>query len=216
MISARFPTRRNVYRDDYRLAVDGTGREQHVPSAAKAIKAPVQRRRPLPAAETGRSCWGSVLIFQSPAKGLRKNQLTQPVALISARFPTRRNVYRDDCRPVVDGTGLEQQRRRPLPAAETGRSCWGSVRIFQSPAKGLRKNQLTQPVALLSPRFPTRRNVYRDDYRPVVDGTGREQGGSAVSGLRISLYRGCSFLGGCGILGLVQQIQICGGNKRGR
>ena len=31
--------RRNVYRDDYRLVVDGTGREQHVPSAAKAIKA---------------------------------------------------------------------------------------------------------------------------------------------------------------------------------
>ena len=42
--------------------------------------------------------------------------------------------------------GLEQQRRRPRPAAETGRSCWGSVLIFQSPAKGLRKNQQTQPV----------------------------------------------------------------------
>ena len=42
---------------------------------------PVQQRRPQPAAETGRSCWGRVLIFQSPAKGLRKNQLTQPVAV---------------------------------------------------------------------------------------------------------------------------------------
>ena len=30
---------------------------------------------------------------------------------VSARFPMRRNVYRDDCRFVVDGTGLEQQRR---------------------------------------------------------------------------------------------------------
>ena len=191
MISARFPTRRNVYRDDYRPVVDGTGLEQ-------------QRRRPLPAAETGRSCWGSILIFQSPAKGLRKNQLTQPVR--PRRFPTRRNVYRDDYRPVVDGTGLEQQRRRPLPAAETGRSCWGSILIFQSPAKGLRKNQLTQPVR--PRRFPTRRNVYRDDYRLAVDGTGLEQGGSAVSSLQISLYRGCSFLGGCDILGLVQQIGI--------
>ena len=47
---------------------------------------------------------------------------------------------------VVDGTGLEQQRRRPLPAAETGRSCWGRVLIFQSPVRGLRKNQQTQPV----------------------------------------------------------------------
>ena len=89
------------------FVVGGTGLEQHVPSAAKAIKAPVQRRRPQPAAETGRSCWGSVLIFQSPAKGLQKNQQTQPVALISARFPTHRNVYRDDCRFVVDGTGRE-------------------------------------------------------------------------------------------------------------
>ena len=41
----------------------------------------LQQRRPLPAAETGRSCWGRVLIFQSPAKGLRKNQQTQPVAV---------------------------------------------------------------------------------------------------------------------------------------
>ena len=28
----------------------------------------------------GRSCWGRVLIFQGPAKGLRKNQPTQPVS----------------------------------------------------------------------------------------------------------------------------------------
>ena len=88
--------------------VDGTGREQHGHAEGGAVKAPVQQRRPLPAAETGRSCWGSVLIFQSPVKGLWKNQQTQPVALTSARFPTRRNVYRDDYRPVVDGTGREQ------------------------------------------------------------------------------------------------------------
>ena len=67
--------------------------------------------------------------------------------LLSPRFPTRRNVYRDDCRFVVDGTGLEQQR---TATAACGRnrepSCWDSVLIFQSPAKGLRKNQQTQPV----------------------------------------------------------------------
>ena len=165
--------------------------------------------------------WGGRYRARTARPRRRRGNQSPSGALISARFPTRRNVYRDDYRLAVDGTGREQhghaaggaikapvQRRRPLPAAETGRSCWGSVRIFQSPAKGLRKNQLTQPVALLSPRFPTRRNVYRDDYRLAVDGTGREQGGCAVSGLRISLYRGCSFLGGCGILGLVQQIGI--------
>ena len=73
--------------------------------------------------------------------------------LLSPRFPTRRNVYRDDCRFVVDGTGLEQQRRRPPPAAETGSRGWGRVLIFQSPAKGLRKNQQTQPVQAPAVRF---------------------------------------------------------------
>ncbi len=107
--------------------------------------------------------------------------------MISARFPTRRNVYRDDYRLVVDCTGLEQQRRRPLPAAETGRSCWGSVLIFQSPARGLRKNQQMQPVR--PRRFPTRRNVYRDDYRLVVDGTGREQPRTAMNKGRVSSWR---------------------------
>ena len=64
---------------------------------------------------------------------------------------------------MVDGTGLEQQRRRPLPAAETGRSCWGRILIFQSSAKGLRKNQQMQPVR--PRRFPTARNVYQERCR---------------------------------------------------
>ena len=54
---------------------------------------------------------------------------------------------------MVDGTGLEQQRRRPPPAAETGSRGWDSVLIFQSPAKGLRKNQQTQPVQAPAVRF---------------------------------------------------------------
>ena len=54
---------------------------------------------------------------------------------------------------VVDGTGREQQRRRPPPAAETGSRGWGRVLIFQSPAKGLRKNQQTQPVQAPAVRF---------------------------------------------------------------
>ena len=62
------------------LFVRGRGLEQGGGIYA-ASKATVQQRRPQPAAETGRSCWGRVLIFQSPAKGLRKNQLTQPVAV---------------------------------------------------------------------------------------------------------------------------------------
>ena len=106
--------------------------------------------------------------------------------LLSPRFPTRRNVYRDDCRFVVGGTGLEQQRRRPPPAAETGSRGWGRVLIFQSPAKGLRKNQQTQPVQVPAVRFRqgSQRlgmSTKKDAARPfglgtffVVDGTGRE------------------------------------------
>ena len=54
---------------------------------------------------------------------------------------------------LVGGTELEQQRRRPPPAAETGSRGWDSVLIFQSPAKGLRKNQQTQPVQAPAVRF---------------------------------------------------------------
>ena len=89
---------------------------------------------------------------------------------------------------VADGTGLEQQQRRPRPAAETGRNCWGSVLIFQGPAKGLKKNQQTQPVRrhevtqaispvrlLLSPRWPTARNVYQERTK-----AGYHHGGGAL------------------------------------
>ena len=87
---------------------------------------------------------------------------------------------------MVGGTGLEQQRRRPPPAAETGSRGWDSVLIFQSPAKGLRKNQQTQPVQAPAVRFRqgSQRlgmSTKKDAARPfglgtffVVDGTGRE------------------------------------------
>ena len=48
----------------------------------------------LPAAETGRRGWGRVLIFQGPAKGLWKNQYTQPVKAAHLRFSFWGNVYR--------------------------------------------------------------------------------------------------------------------------
>ena len=46
---------------------------------------PVQRRRPLPVAETGRSCWGSVLIFQSLPRGCGKISKRNPLLLLSPR-----------------------------------------------------------------------------------------------------------------------------------
>ena len=61
-----------------------------------------------------------------------------------------------------DGTGREQQRSRPPPAAETGRRGWGRVLIFQGPAKGLRKNQQTQLVKAAHLSYSFRRNVYQE------------------------------------------------------
>ena len=127
------------------VLVGGTGREQHVPSAAKAIKAPVQRRRPLPAAEAGRSCWGRVLIFQSPAKGLRKNQQTQPVALISARFPTPRNVYQERCRQTIRSGGFfcggQYRTRTAQPRRRRG------SRMGPAPANSTKPGTFSGPTA---------------------------------------------------------------------
>ena len=40
---------------------------------------------------------------------------------------------------------------------------------------GAQRRKQSHSAALLSPRFSTRRNVYRDDYRLVVDGTGLQR-----------------------------------------
>ena len=143
LISARFPTHRNVYQERCHFVASSTNPRQSrtvQDSNRAALTTPVGRASNQPS-------------------GL----------LLSPRFPTRRNVYQERCHFVASSTNPRQsgtvqdlnraalrsrvsnrpvQRRRPLPAAETGRSCWGSVLIFQSPAKGLQKNQKTQPVSV--------------------------------------------------------------------
>ena len=106
------------------FVVDGTGLEQHGTAAGGATNTPV----------------GCLLVRGSQRIGMStKKDAVRPFGL-GTFF-------------VVDGTGLEQQRRRPPPAAETGSRGWGRVLIFQSPAKGLRKNQQTQPVQAPAVRF---------------------------------------------------------------
>ena len=103
---------------------------------------------------------------------------------------------------LVDGTGLEQQQRRLRPAAETGRSCWGSVLIFQGPAMGLTKNQQTQPVRrheVTQAISPVGCCLARDGQRPGMS-TRKEQrqgnhhGGGALP-FCIPLY--CAFQVNC-------------------
>ena len=67
------------------LFVRGRGLEQGGGIYA-ASKATVQQRRPQPAAETGRSCWGRVLIFQSPAKGAAEKSANATRKALTARF----------------------------------------------------------------------------------------------------------------------------------
>ena len=85
------------------------------------------------------------------------NALWSPSAELPINKKRTRTLFRKESGSstncMVGGTGLEQQRRRPPPAAETGSRGWDSVLIFQSPAKGLRKNQQTQPVQAPAVRF---------------------------------------------------------------
>ena len=121
---------------------------------------------------------------------------------------------------VVGGTGLEQQRRRPPPAAETGSRGWDSVLIFQSPAKGLRKNQQTQPVQAPAVRFRqgSQRlgmSTKKDAARPFGLGTffvvavqdeNRNEQRQGITMVVVSCL--LLFLIEYGILGSVQQICI--------
>ena len=87
--------------------VGGTGLEQHGTAAGGATNTPV----------------GCLLVRGSQRLGMStKKDAARPFGL-GAFF-------------VVDGTGLEQQRRRPPPAAETGSRGWDSVLIFSKPCQG--------------------------------------------------------------------------------
>ena len=116
---------------------------------------------------------------------------------------------------VVDGTGLEQQRRRPPPAAETGSRGWGRVLIFQSPAKGLRKNQQTQPVQAPAVRFRqgSQRLGMSTGMTAVlwwaVQDEKRNKQRQGITTRVVSCL--LLILTVYGILGSVQQIGICGG-----
>ena len=162
---------------------------------------------PVPSTKTtrlirvGSFCFGGRYRARTARHRRRRGNKHPSGVFVSARFPTARNVYRDDCRFVVDGTGLEQQRRRPPPAAETGSRGWGRVLIFQGPAKGLRKNQQTQPVQAPAVRFRqgSQRlgmSTKKDAARPfglgtffVVGGTGREP-----EQAKAGYHHGCSIL----------------------
>ena len=78
--------------------------------------------------------------------------------LLSPRFPTPRNVY-------------QERGRQTFRAGDFFRGGWYRTRT----ARHRRRRGSKHPSGVfVSARFPTARNVYRDDCRFVVDGTGRE------------------------------------------
>ena len=107
-------------------------------------------------------------------------------ALISARFPTARNVYQERCRQTIrSGDFFRGGWYRTRTAAEATAACGGNrePRLgqrsdFSKPCQGAAEKSAnatrTGASRQIPSRFPTPRNVYRDDRRFVVGGTGRE------------------------------------------
>ena len=89
------------------------GRGQRYASKAQRMLGAATR---LPAAETGRRGWGRVLIFQGPAKGLRKNQQTQLVRAARLSYSFRRNVYQEStaCRSTICRASVGRDRTRTM------------------------------------------------------------------------------------------------------
>ena len=152
-----------------------------------------QRRRPQPAAETGRSCWGRVLIFQSPAKGLQKNQQTQPVrpctagqaispagcCLVRGSQRLGMSTKKDAARPFGLGAFFRGGRYRTRTAAEATAACGGNrePRLgqrsdFSKPCQGAAEKSAnatrTGASRQIPSRFPTPRNVYQERCRQTI------------------------------------------------
>ena len=116
----------------------------------------------------------------------RRGNQSPSGALISARFPTPRNVYQERCRQTIrSGDFFRGGRYRTRTAAEATAACGGNrePRLgqrsdFSKPCQGAAEKSAnatrTGASRQIPSRFPTPRNVYRDDRRFVVGGTGRE------------------------------------------
>ena len=106
--------------------------------------------------------------------------------LLSPRFPTPRNVYQERCSQTIRPGGFfSWWRYRTRTAAEATAACGGNrePRLgqrsdFSKPCQGAAEKSAnatrTGASRQIPSRFPTPRNVYRDDRRFVVGGTGRE------------------------------------------
>ena len=108
---------------------------------------------------------------------------------------------------MKQGLGLRTPQQERFGNSQELKSFGGRYRTRTARPRRRRGNQ-SPSGALISARFPTARNVYRDDYRFVVGGTGLEQQQRPQRNRKFHSAGGYSFIGEYGILGLVQQIRI--------
>ena len=111
---------------------------------------------------------------------------------------------------MKQGLGLRTPQQERFGNSQELKSFGGRYRTRTARPRRRRGNQ-SPSGALISARFPTARNVYRDDYRFVVDGTGLEQQRRPQRNRKFHSAGGYSFIGEYGILGLIQQIGTCRG-----
>ena len=111
LLSPRFPTPRNVYQERCRQTKRSgdffRGGRYRIRTAAEATAACGGNREPRlgPRSDFSKPCQGAA---EKSANATRTGASRQ----IPSRFPTPRNVYRDDCRFVVGGTGLKPEQAK--------------------------------------------------------------------------------------------------------
>ena len=121
-----------------------------------------------------------------------------------SRFPSTFAIIVEE---VLGSTAIDNAPPQSPDLSVWGFFCGGRYRTRTARPRRRRGNQ-SPSGALISARFPTARNVYRDDYRFVVGGTGLEQQQRPQRNRKFHSAGGYSFIGEYGILGLVQQIRI--------
>ena len=150
-------------------------------TAAEATAACGGNREPRlgPRSDFSKPCQGAA---EKSANATRTGASRQ----IPSRFPTPRNVYQERCRQTIrSGDFFRGGRYRTRTAAEATAACGGNrePRLgprsdFSKPCQGAAEKSAnatrTGASRQIPSRFPTPRNVYRDDRRFVVGGTGRE------------------------------------------
>ena len=147
---------------------------------------------PVPSTKTtrlirvGSFCFGGRYRTRTARHRRRRGNKHPSGVFVSARFPTARNVYQERCRQTIRSGGFFRGGwYRTRTAAEATAACGGNrePRLgqrsdFSKPCQGAAEKSAnatrTGASRQIPSRFPTPRNVYRDDCRFVVGGTGRE------------------------------------------